>query len=244
MKTLADQIILEIKNIINKNYNGNIKEASKYLDVNYQTLYKWLSDERKPGLAKLEPVLMKLGGKISFSDIPSKEVCFVDAKIVNAEDSEYIEKPEAEDYLAVPVVDEVGAGPGIIPQNQLLSWFLVYRHQPAVRYRINLLAVQIGKNSTSMLPTLKPLDIVLIDRDDKDVKKSGRMFLVMDKDGAGKIKRVAVEDIKNDCRIIYYSDNAADNPPEIYSLKEDFFGDWNKCIVGKVIWAWSDVSEK
>lgn len=243
MKKLTEQVLDEIKKFIEKKYNGNMTVAAKELNVSYQTLYKWLNKERKPKFEYLEPILEIMGTTISFADKePSKEVCFVDAKIVNAEDSQ--QKPDAEDYLAVPVVDEVGAGPGIIPQNQLLSWFLVYRHQPAVRYRTNLLAVQIGKNSTSMLPTLRPLDIVLIDRDDKDVKKSGRMFLVMDSDGAGKIKRVAVEDVKNDCRIIYYSDNAADNPPEIYSLKEDFYGDWNRCIVGKVIWAWSDVSEK
>lgn len=242
MKPLVDQILDKIHAYISEKYNGNLTVAAKDFNVNYQSLYKWLNKDRKPKLEYLEPILEIIGAKLSFYDTPSKEVCFINAKIINTENCQ--EKPEAEDYLAVPVVDEVGAGPGIIPQNQLLSWFLVYRHQPAVRYRTNLLAVQIGKNSTSMLPTLKPSDIVLIDRDDKDVKKSGRMFLVMDGDGAGKIKRVAVEDVKNDCRIVYYSDNAADNPPEIYSLKEDFYGEWNRCIVGKVIWAWSDVSDK
>ncbi|MCB8573639.1 phage repressor protein, partial [Bilophila wadsworthia] len=44
--------------------------------------------------------------------------------------------------------------------------------------------------------------------------------------------------------ITYYSDNAAENPPEVYSLMEDFDGDWNKSIVGRVVWAWSDVSCK
>lgn len=234
------KIIIDFRDKI---HNGVSRKASIALKVSDSTFTRWINGETLPRIENLTLMCDQLGIKLTSADKePSKEVCFVDAKIVNTENNQ--EKPAAEDYLAVPVVDEVGAGPGIIPQNQLLSWFLVYRHQPAVRYRTNLLAVQIGKNSTSMLPTLRPLDIVLIDRDDKDVKKSGRMFLVMDNEGAGKIKRVAVEDIKNDCRIIYYSDNAADNPPEIYSLKEDFLGDWNRCIVGKVIWAWSDVSEK
>lgn len=233
-----------LSDYIDKFHGGNIDKAAQVLGITTSTLWRWIKTDNLPNVEKLIPVFEALQIKLTTPQHPepSKEVCFINAKIINTENCQ--EKPEAEDYLAVPVVDEVGAGPGIIPQNQLLSWFLVYRHQPAVRYRTNLLAVQIGKNSTSMLPTLKPSDIVLIDRDDKDVKKSGRMFLVMDGDGAGKIKRVAVEDIKNDCRIVYYSDNAADNPPEIYSLKEDFYGDWNRCIVGKVIWAWSDVSDK
>ncbi len=141
-------------------------------------------------------------------------------------------------------MEEVGAGTGIIPQGKLLSWFLVYRYQPAVLNKTNLIAVQIGENSTSMLPTLNPLDIVLIDRSNRDVSVSGRMFLVLDPDGAGKIKRVAVEKVKKDFRIIYYSDNTVNNPPEIFSLNEDFYGEWDRCIVGRVIWAWSDVSNK
>ena len=71
-------------------------------------------------------------------------------------------------------------------------------------------------------------------------------MLVMDTEGCGKIKRVAVEHQpkKRDYRITYYSDNAAENPPEVYSLTEDFEGDWNKSVVGRVVWAWSDVSCK
>ena len=102
--------------------------------------------------------------------------------------------------------------------------------------------------STSMVPTLKPQDIVLVDRQDKDVMNfKGRIMLVLDPfDGSGKIKRVAAENQpkKRDYRITYYSDNAAENPPEVYSLMEDFDGDWNKSIVGRVVWAWSDVSCK
>ena len=106
----------------------------------------------------------------------------------------------------------------------------------------------LGKHSTSMVPTLKPQDIVLVDRQDKDVMNfKGRIMLVLDPaDGSGKIKRVAAENQpkKKDYRITYYSDNAAENPPEVYSLMEDFDGDWNKSIVGRVVWAWSDVSCK
>ena len=42
----------------------------------------------------------------------------------------------------------------------------------------------------------------------------------------------------------YYSDNAAKWPPGIYSLKNDFGGDWDRAIIGRVIWAWADVRDK
>lgn len=188
----------------------------------------------------------RLGGKFESEITPSKDVCFVDARIAPAGDA--LPPPPDEDYLAVPLVEEVGAGPGIIPQNELISWFLVWRHQRAIQHKRDLIAVMLGKHSTSMVPTLKPQDIVLVDRQDKDVMNfKGRIMLVLDPaDGSGKIKRVAAENQpkKKDYRITYYSDNAAENPPEVYSLMEDFDGDWNKSIVGRVVWAWSDVSCK
>lgn len=75
----------------------------------------------------------------------------------------------------------------------------------------------LGKHSTSMVPTLKPQDIVLVDRQDKDVMNfKGRIMLVLDPfDGSGKIKRVAAENQpkKRDYRITYYSDNASRESP-------------------------------
>lgn len=188
-----------------------------------------------------------LGGKIVFPHEhidASKDVCFVDAKVVPA--GEGAKPPQAIDYIAAPMVGEAGAGPGYLPQNEIKSWFLIYKHQDAVRYRRNLIAVEIGEHSTSMSPTLNPRDIVLIDRDDRDVSKPGHMMLVLDPiDGSGMIKRVAVTDLDNgDLRITYYSDNTAENPPMVYSLKNDFGNDLEKAIVGRVVWAWSDVKEK
>ena len=143
------------------------------------------------------------------------------------------------------MVDEADAGHGHLPKNEIRSCFPVYKHQNAVCCRKNLLAVEIGEHSTSMQPTLNPKDIVLVDRDDRDVSKPGHTMLVLDPvDGSGMITRVAVTDLENDFRITYYSDNTAENPPMVYSLEKDFNGDWEKAIVGRVVWAWSDVKEK
>ena len=134
---------------------------------------------------------------------------------------------------------------GYIPQEKVKSWFLAWRHHPAVRFRRNLIAVEIGPQSTSMQPTLNPGDIVLVDRDERDVQRPGHMMLVTDPDGGGMVKRVSIEDRGNgDYRITFYSDNAALHPPLVYSLREDYAGDWDKVIAGRVIWAWTDMREK
>ena len=76
----------------------------------------------------------------------------------------------------------------------------------------------LGKHSTSMVPTLKPQDIVLVDRQDRDVMNfKGRIMLVLDPfDGSGKIKTCGggKANPKSATTVItYYSDNAAENPP-------------------------------
>lgn len=224
---------------------GGIVPLGESLKASRSTFHRVLSHGSAPSADKFLDWLTQLGVKLVLPEgkpETGRDVCFVDARLVPAGEGQ--RPPEAEDYLAVPLVDEVGAGPGIIPQGDLLSWFLIYRHQKAVRYRRDLIAVQIGKYSSSMLPTLAPGDLVLVDRQDRDVSTPGHIMLVMDPDGAGKVKRVAIDEKERDCRITFYSDNAATNPPEVYSLREDFNGDWEKVIAGRVIWAWSDISTK
>lgn len=204
----------------------------------------WLKGNRSPRLAELSPILDLLGVRaISPDSNASREVCFVNALVVSAGGE--IAPPVAEDYIAAPLVGEVGAGPGYLPQDEIKSWFLVYKQLEAIRYRKNLIAVEIGRDSTSMLPTLSPGDIVLIDRDDRDVTRSGRVMLVLDPmDGSGMIKRVSVKVLKDDFQITYYGDNTAGYPPVLYSLKLDFAGDWDRAVVGRAIWVWSDIREK
>lgn len=244
MKNFYSAVIDSLK--IARDRFGSASALADRVGVNRVTLNRWLSGERNPTVLEVGKVFDSLGINFdTFIDADtSKDVCFVNPRIVPAGES--VPPPQAEDYIAAPMVGEVGAGPGYIPQDEIKSWFLVYRHQDAVRYRRNLLAVEIGQNSTSMQPTLNPKDIVLVDRDDRDVSKPGHMMLVLDPvDGSGMIKRVAVREKDNgDFQITYYSDNAAENPPDIYSLRNDFGGEWDRAIVGRVVWAWSDVRSK
>jgi phage repressor protein C with HTH and peptisase S24 domain len=180
-------------------------ELAAFVGVAPAQIYKYTHECSTRNIARLGAILDRLDLRLTPAEQPglpaAREVCFVDARLTPA--GERQTPPDAEDYMAVPLVEEVGAGPGIIPQGGFLSWFLVYKHQDAVRYRRDLIAVQIGRNSTSMQPILHPGDIVLVDREDKSTRIPGHMMLVMDPDGAGKIKRVAVEAKNVDFRIIY-----------------------------------------
>ena len=223
---------------------GTAKALADASGVDPANISRWTRGKRSPKLEDIAPIFDVMQAKIVLPDEedPARDICFVDARAVPAGANQ--PPPEVEDYLAVPLVEEVGAGPGLIPQGELLSWFLVYRHQDAIRYRRDLIAVRIGKRSTSMLPILHPGDVVLVDSQDRDVMTPGRIMLVMDPDGAGMIKRVAVEEVKSerDWRIVFYSDNVANHPPIVYSLREDFLGDWDRAVVGRAIRAWSDIS--
>lgn len=217
--------------------------------VDYASIYKWIHGQQKSlNLNTVAKILDYLGMKILGPDkalpvVTDRDVCFVDAKIVPA--GENIAPPQAEDYIAAPMVGEVGAGQPYIAQEDVESWFLVYRHALPAEHSRDLFAVQIAKNSTSMQPTLYPGDIVLVDRQVRVEAYLGRMMLVRNPDrDSGMIKRVELTPKGDDTFITYYSDNAPQWPPMIYSLRNDFDGDLSNAIVGRVIWAWSDVRNK
>ena len=226
-------------------HDGNVSKAAEALGVGTQTLWGWMKERRgAKGRTALWQALDSVGASLVVGGRPSdmsRDVCWVDPKTVPA--GEGLPPPETEDYLAVPLVEEVGAGPGVVPQGELLSWFLVWRHQRAVVHKRDLIAVRIADRSTSMVPTLRPGDIVLVDRQDLDCSRPGRIMLAIDPDGSGMIKRVSTRQIREerDWQITFYSDNAAENPPMVFSLNKDYGGEWPKAIGGHVVWAWSDM---
>ena len=242
---MYEQALNLITDYVDNEHRGNVAAASRVLGVNAAALYRWYHRDRVPNGLDMAKMLEAIGARLlPPQETMAREVCFVDAKIAPAGDN--LPPPESEDYFAVPLVEEVGAGQGLIAQGELISWLLVWRWQESIRHRSNLIAVRLAKDAESMVPMLHPGDIVLIDRGERSIQTNGRMWLVLDPlDGSGKIKRVNAKflaDIK-DTRITYYSDNP-DYPPEIYSLRGDFMNDWDRAIAGRVIWAWSDISNK
>ena len=230
-------------------HKGNARAAADALGVNHVTFWGWVRGTRTPALGQLSDVFERLGVTLRLPEWPeetTRDVCFVEAKIVQA--GAGIGEPNAESYLAVPLVGEVGAGAGIIPQEEVLSWVLVYRGHRSVMQRSNLLAVEIGRNQRSMIPTLHPGDIVLLDRNDwgqQGYAPPGNIFLVREpgQEGGGMVKRVATAGKGELATVTFYSDNAAEYGPEVYHMHQ-YEHDMQQAIVGRVVWAWADLSRK
>ena len=149
-------------------------ELAEFAGIAPSQVKKYQTASDMKNIEKFFAFLDKLGVNLDFepNPEPDRDVCFVNARIapIGAD----IEPPQSEDYIAAPMVGEVGAGLGYIPQDEVKSWFLAYRHHPAVRFRRNLIAVEIGAHSTSMQPTLNPGDIAPRPYDAGDGSRRGR----------------------------------------------------------------------
>ncbi|MFP5223133.1 MAG: helix-turn-helix transcriptional regulator [Acidobacteriota bacterium] len=195
-------------------------------------------------------MLEAVGAKIVFPDEirdTTKDVCFVDAQIIGA--NGYTPNIHAERYKAIPLAQgEVAAGPGMVPQDSVRGWVLALKDHASIKYRSNLVAVEIGKGQESMVPTLHPLDIVLIDKDDFRPEPDGSIFLVREPgpDAEVAVKRVYTQGRDGETTIQFLSDNPDKRsfPPRVHSLERDYDGDLRRAIVGRVVWSWSDMTKK
>ncbi len=223
---------------------GSPSRLARAIGVRPNMITRWIRSERFPNLKSVQPVFDYLNEEFrTFDAVVDRTVQFVNPRLAKA--AQLLERPKADDFVAAPVVGEVGAGPGYFDQNQVKRWMLADATHPAVRGRSNLIAVEIGDRSTSMLPLLSPGDVVLVDRDDTDVSQPGHVMLVRDPDGAGMVKRVKMENYAGlGWQVVFYSDNAAENPPLIYSLGGDYGGSLQNAIVGRVVFAMQDMKNR
>lgn len=216
------------------------------LDIDPSQLNRFLRRERGLNADSLGHILDKIGAAVTFADEPEdagRDICFhMPGKSKAGRD---MPDPQSDDYLAVPLTaSSVAAEAGIVPENAIEGWVLVWRHQESIRFRSNLVAVEIGKNELSMEPTLHPGDIVLVDRDDRDPSPAGRIMLVGEPDGNTMIRRVSTKRLEDDLELVFYSDHSREHPPATYRLERDYDGDIGRAIGGNVVWAWSDMSRK
>lgn len=240
--TIHDQFLRLLDEAISR--FGSANKLAKYLNVPPNLITRWKNKQRIPQLDTIQPLMDMMKAELTAPvGVKLKNVCFVNARVIDADSVE--NRPKEEDYFAVPILGEVGAGTGFVPENEVKGWFMVHRSVTGSRDIRNLVAVEIAPHSISMRPTLNPLDIALVDKDDRDWLRNGNIMLVLDPmDGSSMIKRVSAREVKGDVQITFYSDNFAQYPPMVYSLMQDFGGEWHNAIVGKVIWAWTDMREK
>lgn len=234
--------------------NQNLLAFSKRVGIDRASLSRFLEGERGLTGESIQKIIDTLGYQIFAPDeepypakrhLLSRDVCFVDAKVVSAANG--ARPPQAENYIAVPLVGQAGAGPGIMPTEDIESWVLVYANHHSVMRRSNLLAVEVGKESDSMEPLISPYDIVLVDRDDFVPQQDGRgIYLVREPGqiGGGMIKRVQVHRVKGETQVVFYSDNKKYGPEPPRFLDADYGDRWDNAIVGRCVWSWSDLTRK
>ncbi len=226
---------------------GSTAKLAENLGAARSTFHKVLRGDSRPAEALFD-WMEQLGATVQLPDEPQdtiREVCFVDAEKVSATNGP---PADSERYLAVPLVGQAGAGPGIMGPAEIFSWILVYRYHRSVLNRSNLLAVEVGENQRSMAPTLNPLDIILLDRNDIHAEPAppGNIFLVQEPgpEYAKSVKRVVFERKRHGLNIVFYSDNAVEHPPRTFDFEAEYGGDITKALIGRVVWAWSDMTRK
>lgn len=228
---------------------ANRKRMADALSIDPSQLNRFMDGERGLSVESLGRILDGLSARIvlpgSREAEGAREVCFVSPRPSGA--AHGATPPASEDYFAVPLASEpVAAGPGRIPQDEIRGWVLVWRHHESVRFRTDLVAVEIGKNQLSMTPTLHPGDIVLVDRAERSPDPAGKIMLVCEPgpDGGCAVKRVSTRHVDGDMELVFYSDNSRDFPPSVYRLNRDYGGELSHAIAGRVVWAWSDMTRK
>mgnify|MGYP000538862888 CR=1 FL=1 len=245
-----EELIEGLKKALDERFGGKYVRLAKAAGSHPTTIKRIVEGERSKRLDLVSRLADQAGLSIqNFSEgstDTTREVKFVAPKILSAE--EMAEGPIPEDYFAVPLAEgEVAAGMGRVPEDRIRSWVLIWRHHESVRFRSNLVAVEIGKGEDSMIPTLHPEDLVAVDRDDFKNKfdPPGNIFLVRYPDGDIAIKRVNVVNRGKDFELTFYSDNAMKHPPSpAYSLREHFQGEINRAVMGRVVWGWSNMTKK
>jgi len=228
---------------------ANRKRMADALGIDPSQLNRFMDGERGLSVDSLGRILDGLSARIVLPDAleaeGAREVCFVSPRPTGA--SRDATPPAAEDYFAVPRASEpVAAGPGRVPEDQIRGWVLVWRHHESIRFRTDLVAVEIGKGELSMTPTLHPGDIVLVDRAERSPDPAGKIMLVCEPgpEGGCAVKRVSTRHVDGDMELVFYSDNSREFPPSVYRLNRDYGGELSHAIAGRVVWAWSDMTRK
>jgi hypothetical protein len=224
-------------------YGGNAKLAAQALGVNYVTFWGWVTGRRKPSIDQLSQLFE--GMNIDFRDPIARFSNPVSFDILSDWiDKDYSLDIKSNDYVAVPLVDEQAVSPDYRNYDKAESCFLVNRYSKSTRFRINIVAVRLGKHSVSMKPILQPGAIVLVDYNDRSSYKPANIMLTMHPyDGCAMFRRVAIRGVHDDHQIIYYSDNILEYPPEVFSLKNDFEGELDNAIIGRAVWVQNFLAE-
>lgn len=188
-----------------------------------------------------------IGGKLVFPDRQPQNH-FARFKTFSSDDLlDFV----CENYRAIPLVSKQDFETNINSEYELKSdnWVLVSNKDRSIKHRSNLVSVKVdSQEDRSMVPTLHPGDLALLDRSDFLPKPPpGNIYLVRIPAGEGTacltIKRVRIQQKEENELIVFYSDSS-EYGPDVYDLNSDFGGDIRKAIIGRVVWSWADMTQK
>ena len=217
-----------------KEHQVKLAPFARGLEIDPAHFRRFLKGKRRWRMDYLEKVAEGLG--MSLEELltgpkPQPEVLQPVITVVG----EYEEPPEGlviDEYFAVPMVEgRIAAGyAGAIPGDYVTSMVWVYKPEIGRRQHHNLRAVKLGKDATSMEPTIRRSSIVIIDPTEIAITKKGIYAVRLDQyEGACAIKRVK----ENEDFWFFLSDN-----PEVEPIVMKKERDHNP-IIGRVIWSWT-----
>lgn len=196
---------------------------------------RWLSGASTPTLKKLEPILIRLGVRFSLpsEETPPPLVIHMPAPSVSDD------APPA--YIAVQLLGETGTP---FPPSQDAPEWLLIRACDASPHTV---ALRVGAQDRSMLPTLHPGDVVLIDRCGAAEPTSKDICLVQEPPAEGAtggwlLRRVSLKQQRRETLLVFTADNMAEDfPPAVYALSQYPDKTIAAAIQGKVTHIWVDL---
>ncbi|TVM35637.1 helix-turn-helix transcriptional regulator [Oceanidesulfovibrio marinus] len=245
LKKLSDLVEIE----------GGQAAIHRATGVGQSTLSNIKHGKHSPKFEKIATLLEHFGAQIVFPGDAQpetvKSICFVSPKITGVDPYVHMAHdaratPDEDNYLAIPVVNRVGAGGGYMEEKEVRDWMIAYRPALPQPVSSNLVAVTVAKDQYSMVPLIFPGDILLVDRNDYEPKPPGSIMLVIEPepDRGERIKRVATKRRDGDMEITFYSQDAERYPPDTYYLNRDYGGDIRNAIGGRVLWGWTDITRR
>lgn len=236
-----EYVTLCLRNFLNV-HKGNASLAAKSLGVPVSTFASWVRGSRKPSIEHLNNMFERLN--IQFHEPIAQESINIQAESVPTENSTSPGETVSSDYLSIPLLSQCNAGFAIIDHTAIKESFIIYRNIESLKFRSNLIAVRISKDDESMFPVLRPGDIIVVDKSDRVLSKESGTYLVSIPKVGVSVRYVSLVIYENETKITCFSESSNNYPPRVYSLVNDFMGNSDNFIIGRVVARYGPVKSK
>jgi hypothetical protein len=242
--SFLEDIVNELNHGLNKYYHGKYSHLAKAAGVHGTTVKKILSGGN----------LVWLGNLARVADATRTRVCqdggstYIEPAIKsfpNVEQADHDSKqiPLFDTGSAIQFIE--GLNSPNRPEISPIRHIQISTKFEFIKYRSDLLAVEIHSQANCMSNTLNPGDIAVIDiKECIPHQPPGNIYLVKEPgNGKAHIKRVRSQRVNDSDFLVFYGDNPGFGP-EMFSLERDYKGRLADALKGKVVAAFSNMSFK